>query len=320
MTAPKPLLLERKVLPKVWGGRALERVPGIALPPGEPVGETWELFDRPDGSSSFRGSETTLRQLMERHGPALLGRRGRASHGGRFPLLLKFLDASDALSLQVHPDDARAAADGDGGKTEAWVVLEVGERGRIVRGFREGVTREQFAAVAGTPAVEPLLCSFRPEIGDCIFVPAGTVHAVGPDVAVFEVQQNSDLTWRLYDWGRPREVHVEKALAVAEVHCGEGQERVTPRRLPDGGEELLRAPQFRLRRYRLEHRATWDTDDGFLIVTVLRGRGMLGWHSGGDDAPLPLAPGDSVLVPAATPQVFVSPIGTLEVLLTDPGI
>lgn len=319
MPDPKPAVLERIVLPKVWGGRALERVPGLPLPPGEAVGETWELFDRPEGSSQLRGTGRTVRQWMEQHAGAVLGSRGRPGHAGRFPLLLKFLDASDALSVQVHPDDAQAAAEGDGGKHEAWLVLDVGPRGRIVRGFRPGVTREQFAAVASTPAIEPLLHAFRPAAGDCIDVPAGTVHAIGPDVAVLEVQQNSDVTYRLYDWGRPREVHVQKALAVAQVTSGQGHERVPPRPLADGGEELVATGRFRLRRYRLARRTSWSTDDGFLVVTVLGGRGVLGWHSGGSDAPLPLRPGDSVLVPACTEQVFLSPIGSIDAVLTDPG-
>lgn len=318
----KPMLFDRKLLPKVWGGRALESVMGMRLPVGESIGETWELFDRPDGSSVVRGGTTTLADLMHSDREALLGRGVAAGHGGRFPLLLKFIDARDALSVQVHPDDEQARAEKDGGKDEAWLVLHSGPTARIIRGFRPGVQREQFAAVAHTQAVEQLLWAFRPEPGDCVHVPPGTVHAIGPDVVVFEVQQNSDVTYRLYDWGRSREVHVQKAIAVTsmEPRPVRADRPVTSARcLDDGGVELVATPSFRLRRYALQRPFTLPTDGTFATITVLAGRGMLGWRSGGDDAPIHLAPGDTVLVPGCLEGVFLSPIGRLDLAVAGPG-
>ncbi len=321
MSALKPMLLERKVLPKVWGGRALEQVIGLSLPPGEAIGETWELFDRPEGSSPIRGGGT-LAELMRTDAEALLGRGVARGHGGRFPLLLKFIDARDALSVQVHPDDAQAKVEGDSGKDEAWLVLQTGPQARIIRGCRPGVAREQFAEVAHTPAVEELLWAFRPQVGDVIHVPPGTVHAIGPDVVVFEVQQNSDVTYRLYDWGRPREVHVQKALAVTalgERTATTERPVVEPKNLPDGGIELIATEHFRLRRYELQRPFTLSTNGCFATVTVLGGRGMLGWRSGGSDAPIQLTAGDTVLVPAAVESVFLSSIGRLDVAIASPG-
>ncbi len=322
MSALKPVLLERRLLPKVWGGRALERVLGMALPAGEAIGETWELFDRPDGSSRLRGSDATLADLMRRDATALLGRGVAPGHGGRFPLLLKFIDAREALSVQVHPNDAQARAEGDSGKHEAWVVVDAGPAARIIRGLRPGVDRAEFAAKAHTADVERMLWSFTPVAGDCIHVPAGTVHAIGPDVVVFEVQQNSDVTYRLYDWGRPREVHVQKALAVTahDAPRAGGDRPVTNvRPLADGGVELVAEEHFRIRRYDLRQRHTLATNGRFVALTALAGRGVVGWHSGGDDLPLPIAAGDTVLVPASIAQVFLSPIGRLDVLVSDPG-
>ena len=196
MPSLKPMLLDRKLLPKVWGGRALERVVGLSLPAGEAIGETWELFDRPEGSSTVRGTTTTVADLMRTDREALLGRGVAAGHCDRFPLLLKFIDARDALSVQVHPDDEQARAESDSGKDEAWLVLHAGPQARMIRGFRPGVRREQFTAVAHTQAVEDLLWSFRPEVGDCIHVPPGTVHAIGPDVVVFEAMFTSTGSFR----------------------------------------------------------------------------------------------------------------------------
>ncbi len=322
MTPPfKPCLLERKILPKVWGGRALERVLKLELPAGEAVGETWELYDRPDGSSRIRGSDRTVRDLLRQDARALLGASVRPGHGGSFPLMIKYIDARQALSVQVHPDDAQAKAQNDSGKTEAWIVLDAGPEARIIRGVRPGVTMEQFRAVAHTQAVEGLLWAFRPEVGDCIHVPAGTVHAIGPDVVVFEVQQNSDITYRLYDWGRPREVHVQQALSVTALGAGGGGERpvVPPKALRAGEEQVIAEAQFRVRRLSLTQQASLRTGGRFGVLSVVAGHGMLGWHSGGEDAPLPLRPGDTALVPACMEQVFVSPIGELRCLWTDPG-
>ncbi|GAB4144347.1 MAG: class I mannose-6-phosphate isomerase [Planctomycetota bacterium] len=310
-----PRILQRRLLPKPWGGRSLERVLGIALPAGERIGESWELWDRPEGSSSLLGTEQTLKGWMESGRDDLLG-RARPGHGGRFPLLLKYIDAAEALSVQVHPGDAAAREEGDGGKEEAWVVLAAGPRARIVLGCREGVAKEQLREALARGAVEDLLHSFRPEPGQCIHVPPGTLHAIGPDVVLFEVQQNSDLTYRLHDWGRDRELHVEKALAA----LAESRGAV---RGPSGGrgdsETLLQTESFRIRRFGVSDRATVRTEGAFLTVNVLSGRGIMGWRSKGADRPLPLSGGDCVLVPACAEEVFLSAIGGLEVLVCDPG-
>lgn len=318
MATLKPFLVERMVQPKIWGGRQLRDLYGIGEDLDEPIGESWELFDRPEGSSPLRGGGT-LRELMAADPAGLLGRGVAPGHGDRFPLLLKFLDAEQPLSVQVHPDDRQAVAHGDGGKTEAWIVLRAGAGARIVRGFRPGVTREQFVAAARAAAVEDLLHSFAPRVGDCVAVPAGTVHAIKGSLTIFEVQQNSDTTFRLYDWGRGRELHVERAIEVARVEDGSLAPVARPRPLPDGGTLLLETPYFRLRRYALEQRVTLTTGGRFAVATAIRGQGVVGWHSGGDDPPLRLRPGDSVLVPAVVPGVFVSPIGGLELVVTDPG-
>jgi mannose-6-phosphate isomerase len=319
MPVLKPCLLDRRILPKIWGGDALHRLYGIGGTGNGGIGETWELYDRPDGSSQLRGSAATLRQWMEQDARALLGAGVEPGFGGRFPLLLKYIDARDGLSLQVHPDDAQAAKAGDGGKSEAWVVLDVGPKARIVRGCKPGVDRAQFARVAATAAVETLVATYTPQVGDCIHIPPGTVHAVGPDVVLFEVQQNSDITWRIYDWGRGRELHLEQALAAVRID-EQSPPTVAPRPLPDGGELVLQVPQFRVRRYRLRDRRVLETNGTFVAVSAIEGRGVLGWHSGGADQPLYLQPGDTALVPACVPEIFLSPIGALQVLLSDPGV
>ncbi len=317
-TALKPVLLDRLVQSKIWGGHHLGAMFDIHSNDGEPVGETWELFDRPEDGSKLR-SGGTLRELMVADQRGLLGRDVRPAFGDRFPLLFKFLDAQTSLSVQVHPDDAAAHVHGDGGKTEAWLVLQTLPHARIVRGFQPSVTREQFEALAREPELEQLLYQFTPKVGDCIYVPAGTVHAIGPGAVIFEVQQNSDITWRLYDWGRNRTLHLDQGIPASRVTDGSLDPTVKARSLPDGGTLLTSNPFFRMRRYSLTQKLEAETKGAFLVVTVLGGHGTLGWHSGGADLPIRLQPGDCVLVPAATPSVYLSPIGGLDVVLTDPA-
>ncbi len=313
----RPCFLERQVLPKPWGGRALERVFGLRLPPGSPIGETWEVFDRAEGSSPLRGVAGTLATWMAEARRDLLG-DAAPSLGGRFPLLVKLIDAQAELSVQVHPDDDLARADGDSGKHEAWVVLATGPAARIICGLAPGTDPGAFADVAHTSAVEAHLHAFTPRVGQAIEVPAGVVHAIGPDVVVYEIQQNSDLTYRLYDWGRPREVHVAKALRATRFDVAPRLEALgTP--AEHGGKWLFRNRAFTLRRFELNGPVTLGTEDSFKIATVIAGRGTLGWRSGGEDLPLPLGPGDTVLVPACTGAVFVSPVGGLTMLWAGPG-
>ena len=227
------LRFERVFLEKVWGGRRLELSPdegglSLDLPEGMQVGETWELVDRADVQSVVPEGEAwadvfggaTLGELVRDHADDLLGRLAPTAEG-RFPLLVKYIDAAAHLSVQVHPDDARAAAHpGWEAKTEAWVVLGATDEGRIFHGFESGTEREAFAAACRTgEPLDAFLRSFAPRRGECFFVPGGTVHAIGAGVTLIEVQQNSDTTFRVNDWGRvgldgkPRDLHVDEALA-----------------------------------------------------------------------------------------------------------
>lgn len=318
-----PFLLDRKFLSKVWGGRALESLFPMQLPKGAAIGETWELYDRPEESSRIRGTDRTLADVMRETPTELLGRGVAPCRGGRFPLLLKFIDAREPISVQVHPDDSQARSEGDNGKDEAWVVLQAGPHSRIIRGVRPEVERAEFEAKAHTPEVEKMLGMFTPRAGDCVHLPPGTVHALGPDVVVFEVQQNSDLTYRLYDWGRPREVHVQKALAVTRhenVQVGAANRAITsPVALADGGVLLVATESYRVRRYALHTPLTLPTNARFAAVTVVGGCGTLAWPSATAEQPLPLVAGDTVLVPAVVEHVVLSPIGRLDVLVSDPG-
>jgi len=205
----------------IWGGRRLANLAGKQLPPNTRIGEAWETaLDAVAETPPFTGK--TLGDLVNSHGEALLGARAMAVYGKHFPLLTKFIDANSWLSVQVHPDDAYAAAHEGGklGKTETWYILHAAPDAQIVYGMRAAASPDEVRAAIATNRLEDLLHTVAVQAGDVVFVPAGTVHAIGAGVALYELQEYSDVTYRLYDYGRaqangqPRELHVEQGLAV----------------------------------------------------------------------------------------------------------
>lgn len=215
-----PLILAPIYRRYLWGGRRFVAALGRDLPPGDEYAESWELVDRGSDQSLVAAGPlagTALGTLVRDRGAELLGRHApRAA----FPLLFKFLDACQDLSVQVHPDDDRAArlTPPDFGKTEAWYVIDAAPGSRIYAGLKPGIDREAFAAALRAGRCGDVLHAFEPRPGDCIFIPAGTVHAIGAGLLVAEIQQSSDVTYRLHDWnrvgadGRPRPLHVEAGL------------------------------------------------------------------------------------------------------------
>ncbi|MDP9046853.1 MAG: class I mannose-6-phosphate isomerase, partial [Bacteroidota bacterium] len=217
-----PLKFEPIYQYRIWGGRRLQKLLNNPLPPNDPIGEAWILSDRDDHPSKVTDGPLkgeTISALFEHSSDALMG--PLAGRFKRFPLLLKFLDCQKVLSVQVHPSDKlkEYIPAGDSGKTEAWVVLETGNDAIIYAGLRPGTNERTLRDSLYNNSVANDLASFTPNTGDSVLIKAGTVHTLG-DVVVFEVQENSDVTYRLYDWdrvdkktGKPRELQVEQALA-----------------------------------------------------------------------------------------------------------
>jgi len=314
----EPLRFERRLLEKVWGGRALERCLGFALSPDVPVGETWEVVDRGEASSVVAEGEhagRTLHELMRDHGPDLLG-AAPSGTGGRFPLLVKYIDASRDLSVQVHPDDetARRLGGGAEGKTEAWYVVDVAEGGRLYAGLRPEVTLEEFTKIAAGPEVEGALLEWSVRPGDCLLVPGGTVHAIGAGVTILEVQQNSDTTYRLYDWGRlgldgkPRDTHVDRALPC--IRFGAEPRPPAAPRWEETSSTLRTAPlarseYFEMTGLALSGATCFDTTGRYRILAVVGGGGELVVSA--SDRRHRLDRGDVWLVPAACGEYRLEP-------------
>lgn len=220
-----PLTFEPVFRDYIWGGRKLETLLGRDLPPGI-VAESWEISGHPSSPTQVNNgplAAKTLPEALDLLGLELVGSRSQAMLArGKFPLLIKLLDANQPLSVQVHPADAYAQAheNGELGKTEMWYILRAEAGARLIYGLKPGVTRASFRAALEAGNLETCLHQLPVKAGDSVFIPAGSVHAIMEGIVLAEIQQNSDTTYRVYDWnrvgadGRPRPLHVDKALEV----------------------------------------------------------------------------------------------------------
>jgi mannose-6-phosphate isomerase len=302
-----PLRFEPIYQYRIWGGRRLAHL--LTAPPlsDGPFGEAWLLSDRPEHPSRVADGPLkgrTIGQLLEQSREQLLGKL--AGRFRRFPLLLKFLDARDMLSVQVHPSDRQTdlLPAGERGKTEAWVVLEAGPESRIYAGLKPGTTPDDLRRALANRTVADHLAAFTPRPGDAVFLRAGTVHSLGGGLVVFEVQENSDVTFRLYDWdridartGRPRALQADEAMACidfAQTAVGP----VTPvieATTPVLRERLFHSEQFSLWRLRGNASFSVGAADTPRVLVCIAGEGQLEW----DGTHYPTGQGDVVLLPAA---------------------
>ena len=308
-----PLKFEPIYQYRIWGGRKLEHWLSKPLPKDEPIGEAWLLSDREDHASkvvggSFEGS--TITELMRKFPNEIMGKAG--SHLDRFPLLLKFLDCKEVLSVQVHPSDAQKEyiPKGDTGKTEAWVVMETSDSSRIYAGLKKGTDKESLIESIHNKSVSDKLHSFVPDIGDAVFIHSGTVHTLGGTV-VFEVQENSDVTFRLYDWdrtdprtGKPRDLQVDKAIACIDfnqVDIGP----VIPSKSEDleNSEKLFDNKHFKLWRIISELEFAVGFKDEPTILVCIDGGGQMNYHKN----EYTISKGEVMLIPASVGQLELHP-------------
>ncbi|MCI0360161.1 MAG: class I mannose-6-phosphate isomerase [Planctomycetaceae bacterium] len=295
----------------LWGGRRLGTVLGKPIGDGSDYAESWEVVDHgADQSIVANGplAGMALADVVALHGAELFGRHAPQS---RFPLLFKYLDCQQNLSVQVHPDDAAAARldPPDLGKTEAWVILDARPGSRVYAGLRSGVDRARLAREVDRGGVEACLHAFEPQVGDCIFIPAGTVHALGAGLLVAEIQQASDTTYRLFDWnrvgpdGKPRTLHIEQALAAIDYSAGAVAPcRPKPASQPQV-ERLVECDKFVLDRWRIDGPQRVETDNRFHILSVLAGE----LTASDQVSTFSLASGQTLLVPASCRDLTVVP-------------
>ena len=270
----QPIIFEPIAMERVWGGRRFESVLGKALPHGSLIGELWEVVDREDAQSvvysgPFAGK--TLNDLWSSHREEVFGSAYASSDSPRFPLLIKLLDARERLSVQVHPPAHLAETLGGEPKTEVWYFLDALPGARIYAGLKHGVTREHFEALLHSGDVESSLHQICVHTGESIFIPSGRLHAIGEGNLIVEVQQNSDTTYRVFDWnrqgldGRPRELHIAQSLASIDFDDFE------PKVLPSHDTHIADCPLFRVEKVFLEVASDVRSPGRFAIVVVSRG-------------------------------------------------
>ncbi len=310
---------------RLWGGRRLTELLREPLPGAGPIGEAWLLSDRDDHPSKVAAGPlkgSTIQQLLEQSPDRLLGKL--AGRFRRFPVLLKFLDAHEKLSVQVHPEDGQKdyIPAGESGKSEAWVVLEAGPASRIYAGLRPGTTQDDLKRALASRTVAELLASFRPRVGDAVFLRAGTAHSLS-GLVVFEVQENSDVTFRLYDWdrvdprtGKPRPLQVEEAVACLDFR----QVAIGPvapvvlEDVPVRRERLFHCAHFSVWRYAGQSPFTVGAAGMPRVLVCIAGDGELEYR--GTDYPIGM--GDVVLLPAEVGACSYqphTPVTMLEVAL-----
>ena len=239
--------------PRVWGGRAFAESLGRPLPFEGPVGEAWEIVDRPEAQSVDLATGKTLRELLLSEPEAIMGPGYDPERP--FPILVKWLDCSQRLSLQVHPPKTVADRLGGEPKSECWYLADVSENAALIVGLRKGVTRRRFESSIEDDALEPLVNRFPVQRGQAMLLESGRLHAIDAGNLILEIQQNSDTTYRVYDWGRkgldgkPRQLHVEESLQSIDF------EDIEPLPLPafsEPGERIIAdCPEFRIRQVNL---------------------------------------------------------------------
>jgi mannose-6-phosphate isomerase len=321
-TALYPLRFEPIYQYRLWGGRRLADLLAAPLPGDGPIGEAWVLSDRDDHASRVADGPLkgqTIGHLMAQSPDGMLGRL--AGRFNRFPLLLKFLDVREMLSLQVHPADDRKdlLPAGETGKTEAWVVLEAGPQSRIYAGLKPGITAADLRRAVASGVVADNVASFIPKQGDGVFIPAGTVHSLGGDVVVFEIQENSDVTFRLDDWGhidpttgRSRALQVDQALSA--INMAQGAVApvapVVEETAPVERERLFDCDYFRL--WRLHGQSPFAVGAAGVprVLIFLEGTGRVE-HGGQTYA---AGKGDVWLLPAAVGACAFRPSGAVTLL------
>ena len=301
----------------LWGGRRLHTLLGKHIGKGN-CAESWEVVDRKDTQSIVAAGPLagqTLGELVRRHGPSILGKHASQMN---FPLLVKFLDARDSLSVQVHPNDAHAArlTPPDFGKTEAWVVMDAKPGSLIFAGLEPGVGRAELEREIDGGNCQHCLHSFEPRLGDCVLLPAGTAHSLGAGVLVAEIQPPGDTTYRLFDWnrldagGQPRELHIRQALDVIDYDSGPILPRTPePTALPHV-ERLVTCDKFVMNRWKLDSPRQAGGDDKCHVFVVLDGKCAVEGDATGE----PLSRGCTVLLPAAAGPLLLKPQGPTVLL------
>jgi mannose-6-phosphate isomerase len=274
MDFSSPITFESLAMERVWGGRRFETLLGKTLPHTVPVGELWEMVDRPEAQSVVREGPLkgmTLHELWTGYRDEVFGSLHSSNLSPRFPLLIKLLDARERLSVQVHPPVELAAVLNGEPKTECWYFLHASKGASVYAGLKRGVSRKGFEQALQNGTVEQTLHTLRARTGESLFIPSGRLHAIGEGLVIVEVQQNSDTTYRVFDWnrrgldGKPRDLHIKESLASIDFNDFE------PALTPSSQTVVADCPYFHVEKIPLPLPGNIFCQGDFSIVTCLTG-------------------------------------------------
>ncbi|MHD0314904.1 type I phosphomannose isomerase catalytic subunit [Fusobacterium varium] len=316
-----PLKFKKNFVKKVWGGRKFKEVLNMELPDNDLYGESWEVSSHKGGLSyvdngDFQGK--SLIELIEKYGKDILGEEIAEKFKGKFPLLIKYLDINDRLSVQVHPSDEYALrVEGEFGKSESWYIMEASDDATLILGIKDGITKEIFKERVEAKEFDGLFNTVKVKKGDFINLCPGVVHAtMEGSILICEVQQNSDTTYRIYDFdrlvdGKLRELHIDKALDVidfegdVEITTDAGRKKI----LLAGAEkeELIRGEYFNIDKYLVDGEFKDEINKNFKVYSILDGEGKIIYNEKEYHA----EKGDTYFIPAG---LELKIIGKLEIL------
>jgi len=322
MNALYPLKFKPVFDDRVWGGDKIRTIMGLDFAPHDRCAEAWVL-------SGYEGRQTVvsngflagneINELVEVYMDELIGEKVFETSGAIFPLLIKFIDAREWLSIQVHPDDELAwKRNMPNGKTEMWYVIQADEKAQLISGFKKKVTQQQYLKYLHNKTLPEILNFEAVQAGDLFFMPAGRTHALGPGILLTEIQQTSDATYRIYDWdrvdasGKGRELHTEQALAAIDFEVYPDYKTMYSAML-NGTSELVTCPYFTTNLLDLAQplRKDYGELDSFVIYICLEGGMMLkDWN----DDRIPVRKGEVVLLPASMDRVDIFPDGKVKFL------
>ena len=308
-----PLKFKNLYYEKVWGGRDFEKFRSD-LPEGN-IGETWDIACHPNGTgvvANGRLKGLTFNELIQYYNENIFG---NSIKDGEFPLLVKLINSNENLSVQVHPNDEYARrVENSYGKTEAWYVVDATEDAELIVGTN-GCTKEQFEEAIKNGDIEKCLNRIKVKKGDAFLINSGLVHAICSGLVIAEIQQNSDITYRVYDYGRPREIHVEKSLDIIDFN-------LKPERLVENYQEfdgykytsLCKNDYFTIDKCIVDQVFETCSKEEFSIITCVEGTGKINYKDGSES----INKGDSILIPTSLGDYEI--IGKLEILISNPTI
>ncbi|OQX99231.1 MAG: mannose-6-phosphate isomerase [Bacteroidetes bacterium 4572_117] len=312
----KPILKE-----KIWGGEKLKNLLGKKWPGQQKIGESWEISAYQNNISVVSNgflANNNLNEIAEIYMGDLVGDKVYGQFGAEFPLLIKFIDANDDLSIQVHPDDSYAMEHHKGkGKTEMWYIVQAEKGAELISGFSKEINKNTYLTALNSGNIKDVLNSEKVSEGDVFFIPAGRIHAIGPNILLAEIQQTSDLTYRIYDWGRlgndgkPRELHTEMALEVMDFDLYKSY-KTEYKKQANKTSNILSCPYFTTNILNFDTPVDKDYNliDSFVVYMCIKGSFIISYNNKTERVEF----GETVLLPAVLKEITLIPEPSAQLL------